>query len=195
MLCLAIGSFVRLWSFLEVNCVFEEVFRSLKDIFFVTAFVLIVLFWIELQTGMRSMKSIQRLKPCVAAGQRPVSVPRVCPQRVPTVGVCVSVPLSCRYLIVLMGVYAVFRIMASIADLFISGGVKNVFMGVTILIYAFVMGLGLYYGASLLSKMKTMQRSGTWPVHVGSVTATSDAGAAGRCSPHHLLTRCCGGTH
>lgn len=67
LICLATGCFIRVFSFIEVNCVYEEVFRSLKDIFFVMAFVLIVLFWIELQTGMRSMKSIQRLRPYVAA--------------------------------------------------------------------------------------------------------------------------------
>ena len=125
-LCLAVGSFIRIFSFLEVNCVYEEVFRSLKDVFFVMAFVLVVLFWIELQTGMRAMKSIQRLRP---------------------------------YLIAVMVIYAIFRILASIADLFISGGVKNMFMGVCILIYGSIMALGLWFGVQLLGKMKTMKRS------------------------------------
>jgi len=65
-----------------------------------------------------------------------------------------------------MIIYAIFRALASVADLFWSGGIKNMFMGVTILIYGSIMALGLYYGVSLLSKMKTMQRSGAFRVCV-----------------------------
>lgn len=48
--CLTVGSFVRALSFIDADCVTEEVFRFLKDVFWMAAFVLIVLFWVELQT-------------------------------------------------------------------------------------------------------------------------------------------------
>lgn len=61
--CLAVGATVRALSFIDADCVTEEIFRFLKDVFWMAAFVLIVLFWVELQTRVQRMSGIEKLKP------------------------------------------------------------------------------------------------------------------------------------
>lgn len=124
-ICLALGCLCRILSFIEVDCIYEETFRALKDVFFVSGFVLIVIFWIELQKFVRSMQSVQKLRP---------------------------------WLYGIMCVYVVFRVASAAADLFINSTMKNLFLGVCIIMYAVLMGLGLYYGVALLRKMGEMKR-------------------------------------
>lgn len=65
--CLCFAGVLRALSFVSNNCVYEEVMRSFKDIFITAAYLLIVMFWIELQKFVRSMDSVTKLRPYLYA--------------------------------------------------------------------------------------------------------------------------------
>lgn len=46
----------------------SQLWRFLKDLFWMSAFVLIVLFWVELQTQVARMSGIEKLKPYLIGG-------------------------------------------------------------------------------------------------------------------------------
>lgn len=55
-----------------------------------------------------------------------------------------------------MAVYCTFRLLTSIAELY-AESLKNVFNGLTVLVYLSVMAIGQYYGQQLLSKIRRMK--------------------------------------
>lgn len=123
---LAVGSFVRAFSFIPTrNCVAEGILRCLKDVLFVVAFTLIVLFWVELQKYVRQMQTIKALRPAL---------------------------LTC------IASYTFFRVMVFVFEIAGSGTGRNVFRGLTIMIYLGVVGVGLVFGLRLLKKMKSMKK-------------------------------------
>jgi len=65
---ISLGAIVRALSFVDLTevyngCVAEEVFRSIKDICFLTSFLLIVLFWVELQNSVQRRGNIDEYRP------------------------------------------------------------------------------------------------------------------------------------
>lgn len=60
---LTLGAFFRAFAFLGSGCEIQALLAFLKDVFWLAAFVLIVLFWVELQTQVQRMQGIEKLKP------------------------------------------------------------------------------------------------------------------------------------
>lgn len=140
---LALGSFVRSISFIPANCITEQVLFFFKDVLFWTSFVLIIVFWVELQKYVRQMQTIQALRPVLLC----------------VIGVfflCRIGMLAFELLPHLKDTDASEEEIASRKKLKSLG--RNICQGGTIIIILGLVGVGVYYGCKLLRKMGALSK-------------------------------------
>lgn len=113
--------------------------------FWFTAFVLIVLFWVELQTQVQRMQGIEKLKPYL------IGVHHVCVCHF----LCLFIPRCFPPPSAVLVTYGCFRFLTLIANLW-APKLSVAANLLTILVYLSLMIVGQYYGQQLLKKMKQM---------------------------------------
>jgi hypothetical protein len=64
-LCIMLGAFVRMLSFLDTNCVAETLLTVFRDVFFFAAFVFLTVFWVELTTSVQRIGNAERFRSTV----------------------------------------------------------------------------------------------------------------------------------